>query len=146
VEALLGFEEREVFLWGLWFITGFDQRPQEVRKHSSSRSSYTLARKIALTINSITSFSNAPLVGIFYIGAMISLISAIYITYLVFRWAFLSRPLLGWTSTLVSMWFIGGLIISFIGIVGIYLSKVFSETKRRPFTIVRQIYGSKYQR
>ena len=146
VEALLGFEEREVFLWGLWYITGFEQRPHVVRKHSSSKSTYTFGRKIALTINSITSFSNAPLVAIFYIGALISLISVIFITYLIFNWMFLSKPLLGWTSTLVSMWLIGGMIISFIGVVGIYLSKVFSETKRRPFTIIRQVYGSLHKR
>ena len=42
---------------------------------------------------------------------------------------------------MASIWLLGGLIISFIGVVGIYLSKIFSETKRRPYTIVRQIYG-----
>jgi putative glycosyltransferase len=42
---------------------------------------------------------------------------------------------------MVSIWLLGGLIISFVGVVGIYLSKVFSETKQRPHTIIRQIYG-----
>jgi putative glycosyltransferase len=143
VDALLRFEEREVFLWGLWHIIGFDQRPNVVGKHSSSKSTYTLARKIALTINAITSFSNAPLVAIFYIGALISLVALVFAIYLVFNWLLRSEPLMGWTSTVISIWLIGGMIISFMGVVGIYLSKVFSETKRRPFTIVRQIYGKK---
>ena len=54
----------------------------------------------------------------------------------------LANPPGGWTSVMASVWLLGGLIIAFIGVIGIYLSKVFSETKRRPYTIVRQIYGS----
>jgi len=141
VDALLRFDEREVFLAGLWFITGFDQRPRRVRKLSSSKTSYTLKRKISLLVNSVTSFSNAPLISVFYIGVTISVIAAFSIAYLIFFWAFLAKPLSGWTSVIASIWLIGGLIISFIGVVGIYLSKVFSETKRRPYTIIRQIYG-----
>ena len=64
----------------------------------------------------------------------------IYICYLVIHWLFLATPPGGWTSVMASIWFLSGLIISFIGIVGIYLSKIFSETKRRPYTIIRQIY------
>ena len=90
----------------------------------------------------VTSFSNAPLIGIFYTGIIISSFSMVYILYLVVHWLFLANPPSGWTSVMASIWLIGGLIISFIGIVGIYLSKIFSETKRRPYTIVRQIHGS----
>jgi putative glycosyltransferase len=141
VDALLRFDEREVFLAGLWYITGFDQRPQTVRKISSSETTYTFARKIAVLVNSVTSFSNLPLIGVFYVGVAISLAAGAYIAYLVFFWAFLAKPPSGWTSVMASIWLLGGLIISFIGVVGIYLSKVFSETKRRPYTIIRQIYG-----
>ncbi|HYA40831.1 MAG TPA: glycosyltransferase family 2 protein [Syntrophobacteraceae bacterium] len=143
VDALLQFEEREVFLFGLLYITGFAQQPHVVHKHSSSKTTYTLRRKISLAINSITSFSNAPLIAIFYIGALISFTACICIAYLVLHRMLLSKTLLGWTSVMASIWLIGGMIISFIGIVGIYLSKVFSEIKRRPYTIVRQIYGKR---
>jgi putative glycosyltransferase len=61
--------------------------------------------------------------------------------YLVTHWIFLAKPLSGWTSVMASIWLLGGLIISFVGVVGIYLSKIFSETKQRPYTIVRQIYA-----
>jgi len=143
VDALLRFEESEMYLLGIWHIAGFDQRPQAVRKHSTSKSTYTLALKFAMAVNAITSFSNAPLVGIFYIGAIISAIAFVCAVYLVLNWLILSEPVTGWTSTVVSIWLIGGMTIAFIGVVGIYLSKVFSETKHRPFTIVRQIYGKK---
>lgn len=141
VDALLRHEEREVFMAGLWHITGFDQRPQIIKKHSLSETTYTFRRKISLLVNSVTSFSNVPLVGIFYIGILISLVAVFYIGYLVILWVFLAKPLSGWTSVIASIWLLGGMIISFIGVVGIYLSKIFSETKRRPYTIVRQIYA-----
>ncbi|KNH28843.1 glycosyl transferase [Pseudomonas syringae] len=141
VEALLLHEEREVFMAGLWHITGFDQRPHIIKKHNTSETTYTFRSKMSLLVNSVTSFSNAPLVNIFYIGVSISLFALTYIAYLVTHWLFLSKPLSGWTSVMASIWLLGGMIISFIGVVGIYLSKIFSETKQRPYTIVRQIYA-----
>jgi len=141
VDALLMHEEREVFMAGLWHITGFQQLPMQMTKHSTSETTYTLKRKISLLVNSVTSFSNAPLVGIFYVGAIISAVSVAYIVYLILHWAFFAKPLSGWTSVIASVWLLGGMIISFIGVVGIYLSKIFSETKRRPYTIVRHVYA-----
>jgi putative glycosyltransferase len=141
VDALLRHEEREVFMAGLWHITGFAQLPQVVKKHSTSETTYTFRSKMSLLVNSVTSFSNAPLIGIFYIGLSISLIAIAYMAYLVTHWIFLAKPLSGWTSVMASIWLLGGLIISFVGVVGIYLSKIFSETKQRPYTIVRQIYA-----
>jgi len=143
VNALLCYKEREVFLAGIWHITGFDQRPQNVIKHSSSETSYTLGRKLTVLINSITSFSNAPLIGIFYIGIAISTLALFYITYLIINRLFFAKPLDGWTSVMASIWLIGGMIISFIGVVGIYLSKIFSETKQRPYTTVRDVYAKR---
>ena len=141
VDALLRHEEREIFIAGLWHITGFVQCAHVVRKYSTSETTYTFRRKMSLLVNSVTSFSNAPLVGIFYVGVSISLVATIYIVYLIFNRMFLSRPLSGWTSVMGSIWLLGGMVISFIGIVGIYLSKIYSETKRRPYTIVRQVYA-----
>lgn len=142
VDALLRHHECEIFMAGLWYVTGFDQRPQTVRKHCTSETTYTFRRKMSILVNSVTSFSNAPLVGIFYIGITISIAAAIYTSYLVFHWLFLANPPSGWTSIMASIWLLGGMIISFIGVIGIYLSKIYSETKRRPYTIVRQIYAN----
>lgn len=144
VQALLSHREREVFLAGLWHTTGFDQRPRVVKKHSTSETTYTLRRKLSILVNSVTSFSNAPLIGIFYIGMVISMFAAAYFAYLLVNWALLSRPLSGWTSVMASIWLLGGMIISFVGVVGIYLSRVYSETKQRPYTIVKQVYGGRH--
>lgn len=141
VDALLLHSEREVFMAGIWHITGFLQRPRTVTKHSTSESTYSLRHKVAMLVNSITAFSNAPLHAIFYIGTAISGLAGLYIAYILFHWLFMARPVGGWTSVMASIWLIGGLIISFIGVIGIYLAKIFSETKQRPYTIVRQVYG-----
>jgi putative glycosyltransferase len=140
VDALLRHEEREVFMPGLWHITGFKQSSQEIKKHHTSTSTYTLRKKIALFINAATAFSNVPLIGTFYIGIFIVGISIIYICFLIFHWLFSVTPVSGWTSVIASVWLLGGLIMSSIGVIGIYLSKIFSEVKRRPYTITRNIY------
>ncbi|EMS77640.1 glycosyltransferase family 2 protein [Desulfotignum phosphitoxidans] len=143
VQALIQHQERELMIAGLWHLTGFKQVSEIVKKHNSSKTSYTFHRKISLLVNSITAFSNVPLKGIFYTGFIISLFALIYVLYLIFNKIFLATPLSGWTSVMASVWLLGGLIISFVGIVGMYISKVFIETKQRPYTIIRDIYGKK---
>lgn len=140
VDALTSFEEREIDIAGLWALTGFQQEPYAIKKHSSSATTYTLVRKVNLLIDSITSFSSVPLIAIFYFGVLVSFIAAAFICYLVVHRLVLEAPLSGWTSVMASVWLLGGLLISFVGIIGIYLAKVFTETKRRPNTIVREIY------
>lgn len=141
VDALLLHKEREVMIAGLWHITGFNQQPSTVVKHSSSETTYTIRRKVSILVNSITSFSNTPLVVIFYFGVTISILASTYTTYLIINWLFFTTPLSGWTSVIASIWLLGGLVISFIGVIGIYLAKIFSETKQRPYTIVKKIYA-----
>lgn len=141
VEALVQHREREIMISGLWQITGFDQHAFTVNKVSSSRSNYSTRRKFVMMFDAVMSFSNRPLVMIFNFGLAVSLFSATYIAYLAVNWAFFEKPLSGWTSLMASIWLIGGLIISFIGVIGLYLAKIFTETKQRPYTIVRQIYG-----
>ena len=141
VDALLRFQEREMVISCLWVITGFKQRAHVVKKHMTSATTYSLAKKIEHMTNSITSFSAVPLRMIFYTGLVIFACALLYTAYLVFHKLILAAPLDGWTSVMVSIWLLGGLMISFIGLIGIYLSKVFSETKQRPSTIVRELYG-----
>lgn len=141
IDALLCHEEREVFMAGLFHITGFTQKAVPIQKLSTSKSTYTFRRKLSLVVNSVTSFSVLPLVAIFYIGLIIFSFACCYSAYLLIIWLFFSYTMPGWTSVMVSIWLLGGLILSCMGIIGIYLSKVFSESKRRPYTIIRNIYG-----
>ncbi len=143
VNSLIRHHEREIMIDGLWHLTGFKQIPEIIKKHKSSNTTYSFHRKVSLFVNAITSFSNTPLKGIFYTGLFISAVATTYTLYLIFNKLFLTNPLSGWTSVMASVWLLGGLIICFIGIIGVYLSKIFIEVKQRPYTIIRDIYGKK---
>ncbi len=141
VDALLRHREREIVISCLWVITGFKQCEMVVRKHMSSSTTYGLRRKLSLAINTITSFSEVPLKLIFFVGVYILGCSIAYTAYLIVRRLATAHPVDGWTSVMVSVWLLGGIMISFIGLIGMYLAKVFAETKQRPSTIIRAIYG-----
>jgi putative glycosyltransferase len=140
VDALLLHQERELNIGGLWIVTGFKQCHQTVQKHSSSPTTYSLSRKFSHLVNAVTSFSSLPLVFTFYSGLFISISALGYITYLIILYLFIAAPPDGYTSIIASIWLFSGLIIFFIGLQGIYISKVFSEVKQRPYTIVRRVY------
>ena len=71
----------------------------------------------------------------------ISLLALGYIIWLVVNRIFFSAVQSGWTSLIASVWLVGGLNILFLGVIGIYLSKIFTATKQRPYTIVRRVHG-----
>lgn len=141
VDALLMHEERELNIGGLWVITGFQQSQQVVRKQATSPTTYSLSRKFSHLVNAITSFSSLPLVFTFYSGLLISASALLYIVYLLLRLLFGAAPPSGYTSIIASIWLFSGLIVFFLGIQGIYIAKIFSEVKRRPYTIVRQVFA-----
>lgn len=140
VEALVAHKEREVFMAGLWAITGFRQVGLPVEKSSNHYSSYTFCRRLSTLVSGVTSFSNAPLRYVFYLGTVVMLVSGASGVYLIIHAMFFGRFLAGWASLMVSIWLLGGMMIFCMGIVGIYVAKVFSETKQRPYTIVREVY------
>lgn len=140
VDALVRFREQEIFLAGLWAITGFNQKGMNVEKLSHSPTTYSVGKKTAVLVNSITSFTNKPLLFIFYLGTFMSFFSFLYIGYLIFI-KLSSGVLAGWTSLVASIWMVGGMVIFSIGILGIYLSKIFTEVKNRPYSIVKKYYS-----
>ena len=140
VAALVAHRERETMIAGLWALTGFHQVPVAITKGQNTGSSYSLGRKIAVLVNSVTSFSDRPLVFIFYLGVIIGVTSAAAALYLVVQRLFFGVALPGWPSLIVSVWLLGGLMLGSLGIIGMYVSRIFIETKQRPYTIVRQIY------
>jgi putative glycosyltransferase len=140
VAALVKHREREIFLAGLFSITGFNQVPFRVKKSYKGKSTYTFGRKVSLFVNSITSFSNKPLIFIFYLGSVILMVSGMAAINLIIKKVLFGNLLTGWSSVIVSIWLLGGLNIFCLGVIGIYLSKIFIETKQRPSTIIRKIY------
>jgi putative glycosyltransferase len=142
VRALVSHEDQEICLAGLWTITGFDQRPLVVRKLNRQGSSYTIRRRISVFVNAITSFSNRPLLYIFQLGVAVMLLSLLAGIVLLYESVSGNIGVPGWASIMVSIWFLGGLTIFCVGVIGVYLAKVFTETKRRPYTVIRAEYGA----
>jgi putative glycosyltransferase len=141
VKALVSHQERELCLAGLWAITGFEQQPMTVRKGSRGGSTYTTRKRLSAFANAITSFSNRPLVYIFQIGVAVMALAMAAGVVLLYKSLAGEIGVPGWASVMVSIWFLGGLIIFCVGVIGMYLAKMFTEIKQRPYTIVRAEYG-----
>jgi putative glycosyltransferase len=124
----------------LWVITGFTQLPLSVTKRWKGKTSYGLARRAGLLVHAVFSFSSRPLELIFWLGALSLLAALLGAAYLVVRWAFFGGFLVGWASVVVSIWLFGGMIMLSVGTIGFYVGKIFIETKRRPYAIVREVF------
>jgi dolichol-phosphate mannosyltransferase len=111
----------------------------EHSKRASGKSAYTLSKKINLAVDTIISMSNKPLKLSIKLGFIISLISFLYGLILVIRYLVWGIPVLGWTSMMVSIYFLGGLLLSMAGILGLYIGKIFDEVKNRPLYVVDDI-------
>ena len=140
VQAVLSFPEKELILFGVMVMAGFTQKPLKIQKYHQKQTTYSLRKKIALAVDGITSFSKVPLVYIFYFGVFISTIAFVGIGYLLIKKIFFGVDFVGWTSLIISVWLVGGLIIFNLGIIGIYLSHIFAEVKNRP-VVVRNVYS-----
>ena len=143
ISSLLLFQEKEIYIGGLWHITGFNQVPVPITKHSKGLSSYTFRKKIEMLLNAITSFSSMPLRMIFHLGVFTTLFSIILSIIFAVRKVLYDEVITGWTSLIVVVLFMSGIIILSLGVIAIYMSKIFSEVKNRPFTIVRSIFTRK---
>lgn len=142
VESLIRLQEREITISGLMSITGFRQELLVVKKGFKGSSTYTILRRFRMLVNSIVNFSSKPLWGVFWLGLVSFVISSTYAFWLVIqRLTMKGAGVSGWASVMVSMWIIGGLVLMSIGIVGVYLAKVFNEVKQRPVAVIRAKYG-----
>jgi polyisoprenyl-phosphate glycosyltransferase len=111
----------------------------EHAQRDSGATSYSLSKLISLAFNSIISFSNKPLKLFVKFGISISVLSIFIGTYYIFEALNKKIAVLGFTSIIVSIWFLSGIIITTIGITGIYVGKIFDQTKNRPTYIIDKI-------
>jgi len=104
------------------------------------KSSYTLKKLVSLAFDVAVSYSNKPLYISIVIGLVISLSSMGMALWLFIRNFLWKIPVEGWTSLMVSIWFLSGVIIANMGVLGIYIGKIYNETKHRPiYAIARRV-------
>lgn len=137
VDALLEYSETDLFLGHLFHHVGFKQLGVKIEKVHKGSSTYNFSRKIQLLIDAIVSSSEKLLIYIFYFGIFVSLASFVF-SMVVFYRALFMEVQMGWPSLILSIWMLGGIIIVCIGILGIYISKVYKESKSRPRVIIRK--------
>ena len=111
----------------------------------AGKSAYNLRRGFTLAIESITSQSNKPLILAIRTGFVMSGSAVLLGLFLILRYLMHGIGVAGWTSVIVSIYFIGGLMLANMGILGLYLGKVFNEVKERPLYIVKDTINMERQ-
>jgi putative glycosyltransferase len=107
---------------------------------SLSASTYSLGQRIEIAVKHVTTTSTRLLHVVLYTGLLIFGLSIAVILYYLVRYFSSGVGVDGFTSQIISIWFLGGLITLILGILGIYIANIMAETKRRPYTIVRRVH------
>lgn len=138
VMALGSMRERTRFFGGMVEWAGFRSAAISVEHASraSGASTYTWRKLFSLASDIIIAYSDKPLWITIRVGFAISGLSVLGAVYIVYRALRYGNPVMGWSSLVVSLYFLGGIIISILGILGVYLGKVFEEVKGRPIYII----------
>lgn len=139
VEGLAEFSEVNLFLRGIVPMIGYksDVVYYERGERFAGESKYPLGKMIAFATEGITSLSTKPIRMITGLGFLIFLMSIAILIYSFVR-HFMGETIVGWTTIMVSIWAIGGLILLSLGVVGEYIGKIYLETKGRPRFIIEQ--------
>ena len=137
LDALSQFGEVNLFLRGLAPLVGFqsDIVTYDRSERFAGESKYPFKKMLAFAIDGITSFSVKPLRLITTVGLVIFVVSLLMLLYTLISWIG-GHAVLGWTSTLASIWMIGGIQLLSLGVIGEYVGKIYNETKRRPRFII----------
>lgn len=109
----------------------------------SGDSTYTFSKLLSLAFNTIISFSNKPLKLFVKFGLLMSLIAVLLGFYTLYKYSVGEIKVMGYSSLIVSIWFLSGTIITVVGVVGIYVGKIFDQSKNRPSYIIDTVYDSK---
>lgn len=139
LEGLAEFREVNLFLRGIVPMIGFstDVVYYERGERFAGESKYPLGKMFSFAIEGITSLSTKPIRMITFLGFFIFLVSIGILIYSLVR-HFMGATIVGWTTLMVSVWAIGGLILLSLGVVGEYIGKIYLETKARPRFLIEE--------
>jgi dolichol-phosphate mannosyltransferase len=143
VNAIRSARESNRFVRGIRGWIGFRQVGIEYERMEryAGEVKYTLSKLMKLAVDGMISFSSVPLRIIAYLGFTISFFSFVYIIYLVFLRLFADVAPQGWTSVMVSIFFVGGIQLTVLGIIGAYTGRIYDEVKRRPLYLIKRAIG-----
>lgn len=139
VERFRTMRERLRFFGGLVSWMGFPTASIDVQhdERFAGQTSYTFRKLWKLASETVIAYSDKPLRLSIRFGFIISALAFVYGSYIIYQALAYGVPIMGWSSLIVSLYFLGGIIISILGVLGVYLGKTFDEAKRRPLYIIR---------
>ncbi len=142
VNELLKLQDANLFLGGMLHWVGFNQKGIAIKKGvREGQSTYSFSKRLNLMIQAVSSFSGKPLEYLFYFGCIISTFSTFFIGYLILKKLIHQDEVqLGWTSLIAVNVLILGIISIFLGIIGIYIYRIFKQVQGRPNAIIKKIY------
>ena len=140
LEMLSQYKEKNLYLRGIIPTIGLDTTTVDdvITERTAGASKYTLSKMLNLALDGITSFSVKPIYGIIYLGLLFILIClgiGVYVVHALVA----GTAVPGWASVILSIWLIGGLNLISIGVVGVYIGKIYKEVKNRPLYNIREI-------
>lgn len=140
IEALRDFSETNLFLRGLVPLLGFNSSVVEYDRAArfAGESKYSIRQMMALALDGITSFSVVPLRLIMFVGLLVFLFSSVMGIWILMIALFSEKAVPGWGSTALPIYFLGGVQILCIGVLGEYAGKIYKEVKRRPRYVVEK--------
>lgn len=142
VNELLRLNDANLFLGGMIHWVGLNKKEIPVGKGlREGKSTYTFSKRTALMIQALTTFSGKPLEFTFYIGLLITIFSIIFIIFLVAKKLMMGDAIsIGWTSLVAINLLSLGLISTFLGLIGLYIFRIYRQVQGRPNYIIKKIY------
>jgi polyisoprenyl-phosphate glycosyltransferase len=144
LDQLSLYKEKNLYLRGLIPLMGFKSITVDdvISKRTAGKSKYTLQKMLRLAIDGITSFSVRPVHLILCVGFIFLLITFFIFIYVLGSF-FTHHVVAGWTSIMISIWFIGSVVLIALGVLGIYVGKIYVEVKGRPLYTIDTVLSKK---
>lgn len=142
LDTLASYPERNVFLRGLIPLMGYNvvEVDDALSPRTHGKSKYTLSKQIHLAMDGITSFTTRPLEHIFMVGVAMMVIAFLMLVYVTVS-IIMGHVIAGWASLMLSVWFIGAILTMGVGLIGIYIGKIYLEIKQRPMYRISDSIG-----
>ena len=140
LDMLATYKEHNLYLRGLIPQIGLQTTTVDdvISERYAGKSKYTLKKMLSLALDGITAFSVKPMYAIFYIG-WVFLFIAFCIGIYVVRALIVGTAVPGWSSLILSVWIVGGFMLIAIGLLGVYIGKIYTEVKRRPLYHIAEV-------
>lgn len=140
VKELARYGEKNLFLRGIIPMIGYPSTTVDdvISERTAGKSKFTLKKMLGLALNGITSFSVTPINAILGLGGIFMLIALAIGIYVIVSLA-MGDAVHGWASLMLSIWFVGGVVLLAIGVIGLYIGRIFIEVKNRPLYHIQEL-------